>query len=205
MDSILKIKNTVAFLAQVSPEALKVVQNQFPDNKDILSGRETYGAEDHADTPEKKKALVLISIKALSASMSVVEPLLISIRQKLTAAKRLRFVASILSILSSTVIVVLIGTDKGSFGIKIGLAIFNFITAVLPQVADWMSSSKYGGKKDMNDSLVELNSLFAEGKNLGRMLQKDQDLDNYDNDTVANIKKTDELLGKLTEISESLK
>ena len=205
MDSILKIKNTIAFLGDTSPEALNDLKKKFPADKDLLSGRETYGAEDNADSPEKRKAVLMVTLKALSVVMDVASPLQNTLRRKLAAAKRLRFIASVLTILSSTVIVVLIGTEKGSFGVKLGLAVFNFITAILPQIADWLGSSKYGDKKSLQESLTELNSLTAEGKSLMRMLQKDMDLDNYDNDTVANVKKTDELLGKLTDVSESLK
>jgi hypothetical protein len=34
------------------------LKKQFPANTEILEGKEKYGPEDHADTPEKKNAVL---------------------------------------------------------------------------------------------------------------------------------------------------
>ena len=204
MANILKIKNTIAFLQESNPEALNELKKQFPGNTEILEGKEKYGAEYHADTPEKKNAVLAVTVKALEGLVIQFTPLQNLLREKLSRAQNLRFIASLIAVFSSTVLAALISTQNGSLIVKVTIAGINLFASALPLIANWMETSKYGGSKKLVDYLTEINTDLAEAKNIERLLQKDVDLNNYDDDTIKNIKKTDEIFGKLADIQEQL-
>lgn len=205
MESILKIKNTVAFLEENNPSALAELKKQYPGNTDILEGKEKYGAEDHADTESKQEALIAVSLKGLQGMLVKVTPYQEILRKRLARAKTFRLIASITAIFTSTVLAALIGSNTGSAPVKILFAVINLIASALPILASYLDTSKYGGSKNMSDYLSVVNATFAEAKTLERLLQKDQELHNWDADTISNIKKTDEIFAKLSDIEEQLK
>jgi hypothetical protein len=205
MESILKIKNTIAFLEEKNPLVLAQLKKQYPGNEDILDGKEKYGAEDHADTPAKQKAVLIASAEGLRAMRGEVAPLQERLRKRLARAKNFRLIAAVVAVFSSTVLAVFIGTNSGSLLTKIVLAVVNLIASTLPLVSGWLETSKYGSNKNMVQYLSEVNATFAEANTVERLLQKDLQLDNYDEDTIRNIKKTDEIFAKLSDVEQQLK
>jgi hypothetical protein len=206
MESILKIKNTIAFLEENNPSALAALKKKYPGNEDILEGKEKYGAEDDADTVSKQKAVLEATVMGLQATRSKVAPFQEALRKRLASAKNFRLLAALIAVFSSTVLVVFIGAKAGSPITRFVLAVINLVASALPLVATWLETSKYGGNKNMVDYLSQVNATFAEANTLERLLQKDLQLDHYDKDTITNIKKAEEqIMPKLYDIEQQLK
>ena len=148
------IETLVNFLASANPDALKRIQQAFPEAAASLTPGKMLGAE---AAPEAKNAMLLALFKeTLSTAKQTLEPLLLQVMRRTKTIRRVRLVGGVVSSALSAGLIAALA--KGHTHAALIVAAITFLSSLLTLTAQYYEDS-LGGNNSLSNTRITLNNL----------------------------------------------
>lgn len=151
------IEVLVNFLASANPDALKRIQQNFPEAAVSLTPGKMLGAE---AAPETENTMLLALFKeTLASAKQTMEPLLHQVMQRSKRIQRVRLIGGVVSSALSAGLIAALA--NGQTHAALIVAAITFVASLLTLTAQYYEDS-LGGSNSISNTRVTLNNLLRQ-------------------------------------------
>jgi len=201
------MSNALAVLSAYNKPAVSALMKDYPENEDLLTGKKKYGSElatmnflveSKEKPPQNKKGIAEFNIETLDQIQKRLEPNLSRLRRQLASAKKMRFVAYIISALTSVGLVAAILNDAKKT-LSIVTAGINLVSTCIIGWAGYLETPSIGGSKDLVSFFADFNKMMADAGDVEQKFKSMIKSNDY-SEMKAFAKKTEDICSELRKI-----